>query len=83
MRSKTPKNIEVYGRRPNDRFGGLTRCSRGRWSGSEWVSAADRLRFPSVLLQPLGHLSVSFKSAVYRPMTEPANPIVTWMLLDP
>ena len=33
-----------------------------------------RNRFPSVLLQPLGHLSVSFESAVYRLVAEPANP---------
>jgi hypothetical protein len=30
--------------------------------------------FPSVLLQPLGHLSVSSESAAYRPVAEPANP---------
>ena len=30
-------------------------------------------RFPSVLLQPLGHLSVSLESAVYRLVAEPGN----------
>jgi hypothetical protein len=37
-------------------------------------SAARRNRFPSVLLQPLGHLSVSLESVVYRLVVEPANP---------
>ncbi len=31
-------------------------------------------RFPSVLLQPLGHLSVYLESTVYRLVAEPANP---------
>jgi hypothetical protein len=32
-----------------------------------------RNRFPSVLLQPLGHLSVSLESTVYGPAAEPEN----------
>ena len=38
------------------------------------VLAKDTLRFPSVLLQPLGHLSVSLESVVYGPVDEPENP---------
>jgi hypothetical protein len=40
---------------------------------SDCVSLAP-FRFPSVLLQPLGHLSVCLESVVYRLMAEPANP---------
>ena len=38
------------------------------------VTERGRNQFPSVLLQPLGHLSVSFESAVYRLVAEPTNP---------
>ena len=31
-----------------------------------WLSEHRRIRFPSVLLQPLGHLSVQVESIVYR-----------------
>ena len=38
------------------------------------VGDAGQNRFPSVLLQPLGHLSVSLESAVYGPVAEPKDP---------
>ena len=38
------------------------------------VSASGRNLFPSVLLQPLGHLSVSLESIVYGLVVEPGNP---------
>ena len=48
----------------SDRSGELNRESRVRWRASEWLNIAGPLDFPSVLLQPLGHLSVSVESAV-------------------
>ena len=46
---------------------------RGEVFHSDCVSIAP-FRFPSGLLQPLGHLSVSLESIVYRLVGEPANP---------
>ena len=37
-----------------------------RWWLLVWVSTRERNQFPSVLLQPLGHLSVRVESTVYR-----------------
>src|SRR3954464_9924451 len=45
-----------------------------RWWDLVCVSTRERSQFPSVLLQPLGHLSVCLESAVYRLVAEPANP---------
>ena len=36
-------------------------------------STRERNQFPSVLLQPLGHLSVSLESKLYGPVAEPEN----------
>jgi len=38
------------------------------------LGEAFRIRFPSVLLQPLGHLSVLVESTVYGPVAEPETP---------
>jgi hypothetical protein len=59
----TPIHIGVAG----------SRCSGVRWCDLVCVSTREGVQFPSVLLQPLGHLSVSFESAVYRLVDEPAN----------
>src|SRR5262245_18563029 len=44
-----------------------------RWWDVMCVSTRGRSRFPSVLLQPLGHLSVQVESTVYRRAATPAK----------
>jgi hypothetical protein len=48
------------------------------WEVRRWVlmfvSTRRRNLFPSVLLQPLGHLSVYLESVAYRLVAEPVNP---------
>ena len=45
-----------------------------RYGVSLLLRVALRIRFPSVLLQPLGHLSVLVESTVYGPVVEPETP---------
>src|SRR5262245_14713858 len=47
------------------------KIGRVRRAGTLEIDTLDQLRFPSVLLQPLGHLSVQVESTVYRRAATP------------
>ena len=63
----------VFGNKPHPPTGARERGGVARTDVRAGVPVAVN-RFPSVLLQPLGHLSVSLESVVYRLVAEPANP---------
>jgi len=55
--SKPWANTVIYGDTPRHIVVAGSRCWRVRWCVSACVSERERNQFPSVLLQPLGHLS--------------------------
>jgi hypothetical protein len=54
-----------------------------RYCVSMCVSTRGRHLFPSVLLQPLGHLSVLVESTVYGPVAEPETSIMSEIVSRP
>jgi hypothetical protein len=71
---KPPVHTVTYGHTPTHINVAEIVESELRWWDSVCVSTRERIRFPSVLLQPLGHLSVSLESVVYGPVVEPVHP---------
>jgi len=68
-----PTNTVTYGETQGDMFRVLSRCrSRGKCASVPRDVGATH-RFPSVLLQPLGHLSALVRSMVYGRVDEPVN----------
>ena len=59
---ETPVNTVVYRDMSTHIDVAESRCSGMRWWVSMCVRTRERNQFPSVLLQPLGHLSVSLES---------------------
>ena len=70
---KPQPNTVIYGHTPMHIVVAGGRLWRVRWCVSVCVAERDRNQFPSVLLQPLGHLSVQVESTVYRRVASPAK----------